>query len=134
MNISHHSHVTMVNTQNCSNKMDNKLTFHEACLEGDVKKRVSYLLRSQHISLEFLHEGLLHESEEGHTQIVKILLDHGATLDWHNSDEEIAVSLKKGHFETVKGWSVLLAATYHGHTETVKLLLHYNAQVDDKET
>ena len=53
-------------------------------------------------------------SSEGHIDIVRILLEHGADADAHNKF----------------GLTVLTSASYKGHTEIVQILLEYGANVD----
>ena len=57
---------------------------------------------------------LLAASVIGHTETVKILLDHGAKVNMQNVD----------------GWSALMGASLEGHSAIVQLLLDHGAQVN----
>ena len=58
--------------------------------------------------------GLIHASTEGHTEVVKILVEKGARLN---------------HAEK-RGYTALMAASENGHTEVVKLLLDKRVHLD----
>lgn len=58
-----------------------------------------------------LNEALLKAAEEGHTDVVKTLLAHGADINTTDKD----------------GWAALSRAAYNGHTAVVKLLLAHGA-------
>ena len=60
---------------------------------------------------------LIHASSEGHTEVVKLLLDCDAPINMQNND----------------GLSALMCASCNGHTEVVSLLLDHNAQVNMQE-
>ena len=87
------------------------------------------------------NEKLIDASSNGHTETVKVLLEHGA--DVHSSrDGALKWSSHRGHTETVKvllehgadvhaddDWA-LRSASENGHTETVKvLLIDFNMKV-----
>ena len=57
---------------------------------------------------------LLLASRNGHTEAVKLLLDHGAQVN----------------FQDRSGVSALMLACLEGHTETVKILLDHGALVN----
>ena len=52
-------------------------------------------------------------SKNGHGEVVKLLLEHGAQVDLQEEN----------------GWSALMSASQNGHGEVVKLLLEHGAQV-----
>ena len=65
-----------------------------------------------------LHEkqsmsSLMYASSEGHTEAVKLLLDHDPQVDMQDNE----------------GWSALMHASLHGHVEVVKLLLDSGAEI-----
>lgn len=53
----------------------------------------------------------------GQTDVVELLIDHGATVDGRNRN----------------GFTALHAAAYGGHDETVQVLLDAGASIDDQE-
>jgi len=53
-------------------------------------------------------------SQNGHSEIVQILLVKGAKVDLQKKD----------------GWSALISASQNGHSDVVKILLASEAQVD----
>ena len=72
--------------------------------------------------------------EHGHTETARVLLKHGAYVDYQNKVFELFyaftsncllkdVALQYGH-------SALHSASFDGRTECVKVLLKYGAQVD----
>jgi ankyrin repeat protein len=89
---------------------------------------------------EKLNQLLVRESQKGHTEIVKVLLD--ACVDVHaKKDMALRFASENGHTEVVKllleagadvhavGDGALYYASRNGHTETVKLLLDKGADV-----
>ena len=60
---------------------------------------------------------LMIASHDGHTEVVKLLLDKGAQVNMQGKD----------------GGSALMIASQNGHTEVVKLLLDKGAQVDAEQ-
>ena len=54
---------------------------------------------------------LMHASQEGHLELVKLLLENGATVDLLEEN----------------GWSALMFACQMGHCEVAKLLLDHGA-------
>ena len=105
-------------------------TLYEASLDGDTK-RVKQLLdeASRNGDTKLVKElldkankggytALQLASMRGHTEVVKLLLDRGASVDEKGEDGDTA----------------LMRASYGGHTEVVKLLLDRGASVDEKDT
>ena len=90
---------------------------------------------------------LMGAAKSGHTEIVKLLLEHGADVarvDEANGATALMFAAKKGHTETVKllldndaninqadphGYTALMYAAAAGHEETVRLLLDRGAQI-----
>ena len=85
--------------------------------------------------------------EEGHTDIVKLLLDHGAEINTatNNGWQAIHHAANKGHTDIVKllldhnakvnattnnGWQAIHLAAEQGHTDIVKLLLDHGAEIN----
>ena len=98
-------------------------------------------LNSKGESLLFLAAG------NGHVEVVKILLDKGATIDAEINDwTALLIAAQNGHVEVVKnlldkgaaidakttyGETALHSATHaHGHVEVVKILLDKGAAID----
>ena len=104
-------------------------------------------LMLSHGARKYLPEALIGAIKNKHTDIIEILMQHGANVDdesWFDFDEMPALvraSTKWGNIETVKllskygaeknlDWA-LEAASKEGHTEIVKLLFDYGVEVDD---
>ena len=52
-------------------------------------------------------------SQDGHTEVIKLLHEYSAHLDLQKKD----------------GWTALMEASQDGHTKVIKLLREYGAQV-----
>jgi ankyrin repeat protein len=79
--------------------------------------RVREMLRNNRRLVNIVFDGrtpLDAATERGRVEIVKLLLDEGADVNWTNE----------------YGWTALYAAVYYGHIEIVKLLLHSGADVN----
>ena len=55
--------------------------------------------------------------QNGHIEIVKYLVEHGADINKRNND----------------GWSPLLIVCFNGHIEIVKYLMEHGADIKDKD-
>ena len=62
---------------------------------------------------------LMWASVEGHTEVVRLLLDRGAMID------------EMDHYE--EGWTALMKASWEGNTEMVQLLLDKAASLEKKD-
>jgi ankyrin repeat protein len=95
--------------------------FLSAVFLGDSARVRSLLVRHPHLSTQ--RDGLgdrpiLHAARNGDTDIVRLLLDHGADANTLND----------------RGHTALYCAGGHGHLETLKLLLERGAECDAKFT
>jgi ankyrin repeat protein len=129
-------------------------TLLDACRDSDTE-RVKQLLDGDggaHVNEQddYGRTALWWASMNGHTEVVKLLLDKGALLDDKNEDGLTALMLASanGHTEVVKllldrgalvdeknkyANTALMLASDNGHTEVVKLLLDKGALVDEKD-
>ena len=97
-----------------------------------------------------LNAALLDASYNGHTEIVKILIEKGASIHEKNNNGSTPLhyASDNGHTEIVKiliekganihekdndGWTPLHRASYNGHTETVKILIEKGASIHEKD-
>lgn len=95
---------------------------------------------------------LVAASTNGHVEIVRLLLQNGASVDLQCNDgwTPLMGASEEGHIEVAKlllqeggakvnftdseGWSALMSASGRGHTDVVKLLLQYGAQVNHQRS
>ena len=96
-------------------------SFLAACKDGQREEAESFLKRfAQRTHLwanAYDSNGrtaLMLASQEGHCQVVRLLLERGAKVDLQDS----------------KGWSALMLACQAGHCEVAELLLESGADVD----
>lgn len=92
----------------------------------------------------------------GHTEVVKLLIDVGLNVNdtTHNGCTPLLLACQNGHYDIVKhlldlngdtlnscvdttiksasGWSVLHEACFQGHTHVVRLLITANVKINDK--
>ena len=90
---------------------------------------------------------LMSASQNGRTEVAKLLLDHHAQVDLQDNNGWSALmsASQNGHAEVAKllldhhaqfdlqdnnGWSALMSASQNGHAKVAKLLLDHHAQVD----
>ena len=94
---------------------------------------------------------LMHAARDGHTEVVKLLIDNGADLN-HKSNGGVTAlrtAAREGRTEVVKllidngadmnikdvdGWTALMHASIYGHTEVVKLLVENGADMNIKDS
>ena len=116
--------------------------------DEDVRKVIANLLR-EGVSPVAKNTALIMASQEGHTEIVAMLLEKGANVNAKTKDGRRALFLASanGHAEIVAmllaagadvnakdndGWTALIVASWYGHTETVAILLQNGADVNAK--
>ena len=92
---------------------------------------------------------LMHAARDGHTEVVKLLIDNGADLNHKNNGGVTALrtAAREGRTEVVKllidngadqnikdvdGWTALMYAAWNGSTEVVKLLIDNGADLNHK--
>ena len=122
---------------------------HQAAFDGDIV-RVQELLKSTPVDEQestFGATPLIIASENGHAEVVKLLLAAGADKDkaMHGGTTPLYIASFNGHAEVVKlllaagvdkdkarqdGTTPLYAASEYGHAEVVKLLLAAGAGKD----
>jgi hypothetical protein len=127
---------------------------HDACRDGDTERVKQLLDGDGGARVDEKGEGgitaLMGASKEGHTEVVRLLLDKGALLD-EKSESGITALMQTsatGHTEVVRllldkgalldekdedGRTALMRASYPGHTEVVRLLLDKGALLDEKD-
>lgn len=105
-------------------ELDKKLA--QAVIEGNIEEIESWLIEGANPDIRIeshfriathvwgLTTPLIFASEEGHTQMVKLLLDHHADVNAQDDQKKTA----------------LMVATTKGHTKIVKLLLDHDANVN----
>ena len=116
----------------------NNISYVDIIQHTDNLEIVQYILG--HISQDFLKIAFIKQCEQGNTEIVKFLLEHGADVHAKN-DEALTYAAENGHTEIVKmliengahvfadnNYAVRYAAK-KGHTEIVKLLLEHGADI-----
>lgn len=89
---------------------------------------------------------LMHAAYYGHLDTVKLLLEHGAYIDFHQKTSALIIAAQNGHIELVeylllKGATVscrdedslqaIHVASFYGHKEIVNLLLRWGAKAID---
>ena len=122
---------------------------HQAAFDGDIV-RVQELLKSTPVDEQestFGATPLYAASENGHAEVVKLLLAAGVDKDkaMHGGTTPLDIASFNGHAEVVKlllaagadkdkarqdGTTPLWAASFNGHAEVVKLLLAAGADKD----
>ena len=93
-----------------------KPSLHHASLKGDIETVYNILYSDRNCTIQVNENGetaLLLAVTEGHTEIVRLLLQMGADVHHVNKD----------------GWDALLLASYKGYTAIVRILLKYSANV-----
>ena len=120
---------------------------YKAAKEGDITEVRRQL--EQGIDSDKLNHTLLEASGAGHSDVVKLLLDNGAWVNFQDIDESssLIVASQNGHSDVVKllldngaqvnlqnndESSSLIVASHSGHGDVVKLLLDNGAQIDLK--
>ncbi len=94
-------------------------TFLMAAENGNIN-RIIMLLDSNDVTIDELDSGLIYASEWGHIEIVKLLIDEGADVnykDYPNEDEERIP------------YTALRYACSNGHIEIVKILIDEGADI-----
>lgn len=122
-----------------------------ASFNGDVEKVNTLLKEDVNWQDSNGVTALMLASREGHTELVRILLEKGAQVNMQKKfgTSALIIASKRGHTEVVKllldhgahvnkqgeGWmSPLMMASQYGRTEVVKLLILNNADVNVNTT
>ena len=120
----------------------------EACGEGDKEEVEKFIKMWDNVNKKDIHgRTFIHQAAFfGQTDIVKLVLDHGANIEEKNSEGESPIhrAAGEGHLDTVKllldlgakvhekdndGRTPIYRAKMNGHTDTVKLLLDHGAKM-----
>ncbi len=86
------------------------------------------------ISFQYNQTPLHYASEHGHSEVVQLLLSHGATVDMKDEVSSIDRIIQLCIFKIIISFQYnetpLYYASEHGHSEVVQLLLSHGATVD----
>jgi ankyrin repeat protein len=133
----------------------NKKKFLEAVEEGDLDK-IKKIFNKPGFNVNVKDKDgntpLIIASREGHTDIVKVLLDKGADIDVVDKSSigttALIIALKGSHTDIAEllvekgadvkikdrhGFTALMCASYFGYTKMVKLLIEKGADINAKE-
>ena len=77
-------------------------------------------------------------AQDGHCEIIRLLLEHGANVNQKVRDDLVYVSEEEDDLaETsvfVKGWTALFFAAWAGEADAVRLLIDGGADVNIRDT
>lgn len=125
----------------------------DACLRGDIDA-VRNLLKTNNVNVNYQNSGrvspLYCACQNGHINIVKLLLENGASIDieMYGGFTPLYVACQNGHIDIVKllleqgasinnemnsGATPLYVACERGQTDIVKLLLEHGASIDKEK-
>ena len=93
-----------------SKNSDGNLGIHLSAVKGHEKVVAEFLRKGQDVNIrsgQFNSSPLMWAAQEGHTNVIRLLLDHGAQIDLHNEGGETALTI----------------AAYNSHSEAVSELL-----------
>jgi hypothetical protein len=124
--------------------------------KGDITKVRNLLDKGTDVNTKnkqgyfFEYTALMAAAGNGHTELVKLLIDKGADMNaiwpgWSNGVTALMIAAYNGHTEVVKllldkgadvdvknpyGMTALIYAAIHGHTEIARLLMNKGADVN----
>ena len=88
----------------------------EASTNGNIDK-VKNILQTSQMNTVDINNSLIKAVENGHNQIVDVLLQNNANVNYKDDDD---------------GSTALMWAAHNGHKETAEILLQYGAEVNAK--
>ena len=128
---------------------------YQAAANGDIEQVKNLIAQGADVNAEVAigWSPLLAAVDEGHTQVVKVLLEHGAKVDdGHGWYTPLYYAIKNGHKEIVKtlisggadvntsphedhrqGYSPLLYAIFYSHPDIAKTLIDAGADVNAED-
>ena len=139
-------------TPKAINTQSNELhPFIVASMNGQIS-RVEAMLKKENVDVNMFTEAhkltaLMGACHQGHTEVARLLIEHGANGNMVANEGSSALSLacQEGHYETAKlllenganpnvqgetKCTPLMLASFCGHYRVVNLLLRYNAKVN----